>query len=162
MSDGATGTYLQAHGLEPGGCPEEFNLSHPDVVQGMARLTSPRGSEMVLTNSFGANRFMLSKYGHGAKVSELNRLAAEHARSQAPKDGFVIGSVGPTGEFLEPLGEVTEEEMLAAFVEQVTALEAGGADAIVIETMTAWRKRGGHPGAPGPHRAGGFYPLWGV
>ena len=137
VSDGATGTYLQAHGLEPGGCPEEFNLSHPDVVQGMARAYFAAGSEMVLTNSFGANRFMLGKYGHGDKVSELNRLAAEHARSQAPQGSFVIGSVGPTGEFLEPLGEVTEEEMLAAFVEQVTALEAGGADGVVIETMTA-------------------------
>ena len=137
VSDGATGTYLQAHGLEPGGCPEEFNLSHPDVVQGMARAYFAAGSEMVLTNSFGANRFMLGKYGHGDKVSELNRLAAEHARRQAPQGGFVIGSVGPTGEFLEPLGEVTEGEMLDAFVEQVTALEAGGADGVVIETMTA-------------------------
>lgn len=137
MSDGATGTYLQAHGLEPGGCPEEFNLNHPEVVRGMAQAYFAAGSEMVLTNSFGANRFMLGKYGHGDKVSELNRLAAEHARSQAPHGSFVIGSVGPTGEFLEPLGEVTEEEMLAAFVEQVTALEAGGADAVVIETMTA-------------------------
>ncbi len=137
MSDGATGTYLQAHGLEPGGCPEEFNLSHPDVVQGMARAYFAAGSEMVLTNSFGANRFMLGKYGHGDKVSEWNRLAAEHARRQAPQGSFVIGSVGPTGEFLEPLGEVTEEEMLDSFVEQVTALEAGGADGVVIETMTA-------------------------
>ena len=137
MSDGATGTYLQAHGLEPGGCPEEFNLSHPEVVRGMAQAYFGAGSEMVLTNSFGANRFMLGKYGHGDKIAEVNRLAAEHARSQAPQGGFVIGSVGPTGEFLEPLGEVTEEEMLAAFVEQVTALEAGGADGVVIETMTA-------------------------
>ncbi len=137
VSDGATGTYLQSHGLEPGGCPEEFNRTHPEIVQGMARAYFAAGSEMVLTNSFGANRFMLGKYGHGEKVSELNRLAAEHARSQAPEGGFVIGSVGPTGEFLEPLGEVTEEEMLDAFVEQVTALEAGGADGVVIETMTA-------------------------
>ena len=137
ISDGATGTYLQSHGLEPGGCPEEFNRTHPEIVQGMARAYFAAGSEMVLTNSFGANRFMLGKYGHGEKVSDLNRLAAEHARSQAPEGGFVIGSVGPTGEFLEPLGEVTEEEMLDAFVEQVTALEAGGADGVVIETMTA-------------------------
>ena len=137
VSDGATGTYLQAHGLEPGGCPEEFNLSHPEVVRGMAQAYFGAGSEIVLTNSFGANRFMLGKYGHGDKVSEVNRLAAEHARSQAPQGGFVIGSIGPTGEFLEPLGEVTEEEMLAAFVEQVTALETGGADGVVIETMTA-------------------------
>ena len=137
ISDGATGTYLQAHGLEAGGCPEEFNVSHPEIVRGMAREYFESGSDMVLTNSFGGNRFMLKKYGHGDEVRELNRLAAEHAHSQAPPDRYVVGSVGPTGEFLEPLGEVTEEEMYDAFVAQVTALEEGGADAVVIETKTA-------------------------
>ena len=137
VSDGATGTYLQAHGLEPGACPEEFNASHPEVIQGMARAYFDAGSEMVLTNSFGANRFMLTKYGYGDRVAEFNRLAAEHARSQAPAGGFVIGSVGPSGEFLEPLGEVSEPEMLDAFTEQMVALEEGGADGVVIETMTA-------------------------
>ena len=137
ISDGATGTYLQAHGLEPGGCPEEFNASHPDVVRQMAREYFEAGSDMVLTNSFGGNPFMLKKYGHGDRVRELNRLAAEHARSAAPPGGLVAGSVGPTGEFLEPLGEVSEAEMYDGFVQQVTALEEGGADAIVVETMTA-------------------------
>ena len=137
VSDGATGTYLQSHGLEPGACPEEFNFSHPDVVRGMARDYFAAGSDMVLTNSFGANRFMLTKYGHGDRVAELNRLAAEHARSQAPRDRFVIGSVGPSGEFLQPLGEVSDSEMLEAFTEQVVALEEGGVDGIIIETMTA-------------------------
>ena len=137
ISDGATGTYLQARGLEPGGCPEELNASNPEVVRGMAAAYFEAGADMVLTNSFGGNRFMLKKYGHGGRVWELNRLAAEHARSAAPPGGYVVGSVGPSGEFLEPLGEVTETEMLDAFVEQVTALEAGGADAVVVETMTA-------------------------
>ena len=137
ISDGATGTYLQEHGLEPGGCPEEFNASHPDVVRGMAREYFAAGSDMVLTDSFGGSRFMLKKYGHGDRVQEFNRLAAQHARSQAPLGRYVVGSVGPTGEFLEPLGEVSEAEMLDAFVEQITALEEGGADAVVIETMTA-------------------------
>ena len=137
LSDGATGTYLQGHGLDSGGCPEEFNVSQPQVVQRMARDYFDAGSDLVLTNSFGANRFMLQKYGHGGRVGELNLLAAELARSQAPEGHFVVGSIGPTGEFLEPLGEVSEAEMLDAFVEQVTALEAGGADAVVIETMTA-------------------------
>ena len=137
ISDGATGTYLQRHGLEPGGCPEEFNASQPETVQGMAREYFEAGSDMVLTNSFGANIFMLRKYGHGDRVRELNRLAAEHARSQASPGGYVVGSVGPTGEFLEPLGPVSEAEMLDAFTEQVTALEEGGADAVAIETKTA-------------------------
>jgi 5-methyltetrahydrofolate--homocysteine methyltransferase len=137
ISDGATGTYLQSHGLEPGGCPEELNASHPETGRQMAKDYFDAGSDMVLTNSFGANKFMLKKYGHGDRVSELNRLAAQHARSAAPSGGLVAGSVGPSGEFLEPLGEVTEAEMLEAFKEQVSALAEGGADAILIETMTA-------------------------
>ena len=137
ISDGATGTYLQDHGLEPGGCPEEFNASHPEVVQGMARVYFDAGSDMVLTDSFGGSPFMLKKYGQRDRVHELNKLAAEHARSQAPAGCYVVGSVGPTGEFLAPLGEVTAEEMLDGFVDQITALAEGGADAVVIETMTA-------------------------
>lgn len=137
ISDGATGTFLQQHGLEPGGCPEEFNASHSEVVREMARQYFEAGSDMVLTNSFGGTVFMQKKYGYGERVSEFNRLAAEHVRSQAPDGKFVVGSVGPTGEFLEPLGPVSESEMYDAFSVQVRALEAGGADAVVVETMTA-------------------------
>ena len=137
ISDGATGTFLQQHGLEPGGCPEEFNASRPEVVREMTRQYFEAGSDMALTNSFGGSVFMQKKYGYGERVAEFNRLAAEHARSQAPDGCFVVGSVGPTGEFLEPLGPVTEIEMYDAFAEQVKALEEGGADAVVMETMTA-------------------------
>jgi 5-methyltetrahydrofolate--homocysteine methyltransferase len=137
ISDGATGTWLQSRGLEPGGCPEELNATRPGLIRQMAREYFEAGSDMVLTASFGGSRFMLEKYGHGARVRELNRLAAEHARSQAPPGGLVAGSVGPTGEFIEPLGSVSQAEMLDAFTEQITALEEGGADAVVIETMFA-------------------------
>lgn len=137
ISDGATGTYLQAHGLEPGGCPEAYNASHPEVVRAMAKAYFDAGSDLVLTNSFGGSPFMVRKYGYGERVQEFNRLAAEHVRSQAPSGRHVVGSVGPTGEFLEPLGEVGEAEMYDAFAEQMTALEAGGAEALLIETMTA-------------------------
>lgn len=137
ISDGATGTFLQQHGLEPGGCPEEFNASRPEVVREMTRQYFEAGSDMALTNSFGGSIFMQKKYGYGERVAEFNRLAAEHARSQAPDGCFVVGSVGPTGEFLEPLGPVSEMEMYDAFAEQVKALEEGGADAVVVETMTA-------------------------
>jgi 5-methyltetrahydrofolate--homocysteine methyltransferase len=103
----------------------------------MARAYFEAGSDMVLTNSFGGSRFMLKKYGNGDRVQEFNRLAAEHARSQAPPGRFMAGSVGPTGEFLEPLGDVSEAEMLDAFTEQIVALQEGGVDAVVIETKTA-------------------------
>ena len=137
ISDGGTATYLQQRGLEPGGCPEEFNVSHPEVIRGMARAYFEAGSDMVLTNSFGGNSFMLGKYGHGDKVREFNVQAAEHARSQAPSGRYVVGSVGPTGEFLEPLGTVSEAEMYDAFADQITALAEGGADGVVVETKTA-------------------------
>ncbi len=137
ISDGGAGTYLQRHGLEPGGCPEALNAANPDVVRRMAREYFAAGADMALTNSFGGSRFMLGKYGVGERASELNRLAAQHARSQAPPGCHVVGSVGPTGEFLAPLGELSPAEMLDAFQEQVDALVDGGVDAIVVETMTA-------------------------
>ena len=138
ISDGATATYLQARGLEPGGCPEELNESRPKLIQQMARDYFEAGADMVLTNSFGGNKFMLKKYGHGDdKVVLFNRLAAEHAQSQAPERKYTVGSVGPTGEFLEPLGEVSEAEMYDAFARQITALAEGGVDGVDIETMWA-------------------------
>ena len=137
VGDGATGTYLQAHGLEPGGCPEALNASKPDLVRQMSREYFAAGSDFVFTNSFGGSRFMLKKYGHGDKVREFNRLAAQHARSQTPQGRYVVGSVGPSGEFLEPLGNVSRAAMVEAFVEQISTLKEGGVDGVVIETMTA-------------------------
>ena len=135
ISDGATGTFLQGRGLEAGGCPELFNESHPEIVRTVARSYFDAGSDMVQTNSFGGSRYMLSKYGQGDRVEELNRLGAEHARSQAPDGRFVLGSIGPTGEFLEPNGTATEQAMYDAFAEQVRGLAAGGVDGIFVETM---------------------------
>ena len=139
ISDGATGTYLQQRGLEAGGCPEEFNASHPDIVRGMARDYFAAGSDIVLTNSFGGSRFMQKKYGYEGQVAEFNRLAAKHAASQKPSDEhFVAASVGPTGEMMEPLPDgVSESEMYDALAEQITALADGGADAILVETQMA-------------------------
>ena len=139
ISDGATGTYLQQRGLEAGGCPEEFNASHADVVRGMARDYFEAGSDIVLTNSFGGSQFMQKKYGFEGRVEEFNRLASEHAASQKPTSGhFVAASVGPTGEMMEPLPDgVSASEMYDALAEQITALAGGGADAILIETQMA-------------------------
>lgn len=138
ISDGATGTYLQKHGLEPGGCPEEFNATRPDVVRNMAKDYFDAGSDLVLTNTFGGSRFMQRKYGFGTRVSEFNRLATEHAYSQVPDaDHYVVGSIGPSGEFLRPLGELSESDLYDSILEQVLAMVEGGADAILIETQMA-------------------------
>ena len=137
LLDGATGTYLQDRGLEPGGSPELMNAESPEIIRQMAEEYFEAGADMVLTNSFGGSKFMLKKYGVGDRVQELNRLAAEHASSAAPEGKYVVGSVGPTGEFMEPLGEVSEQEMYDAFATQIASLAEGGADAVVVETQMA-------------------------
>ena len=136
ISDGATGTYLQSHGLEPGGCPEAFNMTCPKVVEQMAADYFAAGSDMVETNSFGGSRYMLAKYGHGDRVEEINCAAARLARRAAPRGRFVLGSIGPTGEFIEPNGTATVDQMFEVFGEQARGLAAGGIDAFCIETMS--------------------------
>ncbi len=134
VSDGAWGTFLQKKGMKPGECPEEWNISHPDEVFDIARSYIEAGADMIETNSFGGTKFKMEKYGLGDKVFELNKAAAEISRNAAG-DKFVLGSVGPTGIILM-MGDVTEAEMYEAFKTQVQGLEAGGVDAIMIETMT--------------------------
>ncbi|MCH8223374.1 MAG: homocysteine S-methyltransferase family protein, partial [Chloroflexi bacterium] len=135
ISDGGSGTYLQVNGLEPGGCPELMNVERPEIIRQMAADFFAAGSNMVLTNSFGGNRFGLDRYGFGDRVKEFNKAAAEIALSASPDDGYVAGSMGPTGVFMQPLGDVTEDEMYDVLKEQAMALADGGADAILIETM---------------------------
>ena len=137
ISDGATGSYLQAHGLGDGD-PEEWNASHPEVVQGMAKAYFDAGSDMVLTNTFGGTGLRQKHYDFTDRAAEFNKLGAQHARSQAPDGCFVVGSVGPTGEVLnDPLRDnpLTEAQAYDAFAEQITALAEGGVDAVNIETM---------------------------
>jgi 5-methyltetrahydrofolate--homocysteine methyltransferase len=138
LSDGAWGTELQKMGLPAGSCPEEWNVSHPDEVRRLVRGYLDAGADMVLTNSFGGTRFRLRRHGFAERVGEFNQAAARLSKeAAAPYGAFVVASVGPTGEFVEPLGLVTEQEMKEAFREQIQALKDGGADAIVVETVFA-------------------------
>jgi 5-methyltetrahydrofolate--homocysteine methyltransferase len=136
LSDGAWGTFLQEKGMTSGECPELWNITHRNDVSDIAKSYSLAGSDIIETNSFGGSIFKLSQYGLGDRVSELNIAAAEISREAAGKDKHVGGSIGPTGKMLL-MGDVTEKELYDAFREQAIALEKGGSDIIIIETMSA-------------------------
>lgn len=137
LADGATGTQLQARGLPPGACSEAWCLEQPEAVAAVAAAYAEAGSDLVYTNSFGGNPWRLERHGLGDKLAEVNRRAAELARRGAGGRAFVVGSMGPTGEFLEPLGELTAAQVEAAYAAQAEALLEGGAQGLVCETFAA-------------------------
>lgn len=135
LSDGAWGTQLIILGQKPGECPDLWSLTRFDDIKMIASRYIEAGAVMVKTNSFGANRFKLSHYGLSDKVTEININAAKASKEAAKEKAIVIASVGPTGLMLIT-EEVTEEELYDTFKEQIVALEQGGADAVLIETMS--------------------------
>src|SRR5271166_4546962 len=140
LADGATGTNLFAMGLTSGDSPELWNAVHPDRTQSRHRAFVDAGADIILTNSFGANRRRLMLHGLDARAGELNRLAAQNARKvadRAERPVIVAGSVGPTGDLIAPLGPLSEDEAIDVFVEQIEGLREGGADVAWIETMSA-------------------------
>jgi methionine synthase I (cobalamin-dependent) len=135
ITDGAWGTELQSRGLEIGACPDVWNLQRPDCVEAVARAYVEAGSQVILTNTFGSNRFTLARHDLQDKVTELNRSGVEISLKAARGRARVFASMGPSGKMLM-MGEVTPEQLEAAFVDQAQAIAAAGADAIVIEAMT--------------------------
>jgi 5-methyltetrahydrofolate--homocysteine methyltransferase len=136
LFDGSMGTRLQALGLPPGGCPEELNLERPDLLKRVHGDYAGAGSQVVTTNTFGANRHKLAAYGLEAKTAEISSRAVELAR-ESVGDAVCVGlSVGPIGSFLEPVGPVSFAEALDVFSEPLRAAAAAGADLAVIETMS--------------------------
>jgi len=136
VADGAWGTALQAKGMKGGECPELWNAEHPEKVLEIARSYINAGSNLIETNTFGGNRYKLEYYGLGDQIFELNKTGAEISRKAAGDDNWVMASIGPTGK-MTVMGDVTEKDFYRVFKEQSVALAAGGADAIIVETMSA-------------------------
>jgi methionine synthase I (cobalamin-dependent) len=134
ITDGAWGTQLQSLGLAPGECPDHWNLTHPEEVRKVAQRYVDAGSQVILTNTFGANRIMLAGHNLAGKAKEINTAGVRISKEAAGTRAMVFASIGPTGKMLMS-GDVTEEDFSAAFTEQAAALAAAGADAIVVETM---------------------------
>ncbi len=137
LADGAMGTMLHGQGLGAGVCQEEWNVSHREEVKNIHEGYLRAGCHLISTNTFGGNRFCLKKFGQEGRVREFNKAAVEIAK-EAVKDSlaFILGDVGPTGEFMPPLGTVTFEAMSEVFREQISILAEAGVDALIIETMS--------------------------
>ncbi len=143
VADGAMGTQLFAVGLTSGDPPEAWNIDHADEVRAIHRAYLQAGADLVVTNSFGGTRFRLALHDLQHRVAELNAAAARNARIEADAEAqrtkrrvLVAGSMGPTGELLTPLGNMSTDACEAAFAQQAEGLAAGGADLLWIETMS--------------------------
>ena len=132
--DGAMGTMLQEGGLKPGGCPELMNLEQPDVVQKIHEAYIEAGATMIETNTFGASALKLDHYGLEDRVKEINEAAVKIAREASKGRAKIVGSLGPTGRFIVPLGDLEFEDAYQSFYEQAKTLADAGADYLLFET----------------------------
>lgn len=140
MADGATGTTLFNMGLTSGEAPELWNVEHPDRIRTLYQGAVDAGSDIFLTNTFGGTAARLKLHDAQNRVGELNRIAAEMGREVADKAGrtvVVAGSVGPTGEIMEPMGALTFDGAVELFHEQAEALKEGGVDVLWVETISS-------------------------
>ncbi|MBQ7189741.1 MAG: homocysteine S-methyltransferase family protein [Kiritimatiellae bacterium] len=136
VCDGGMGTQLQARGLQPGECPELWCIDHPNLVKAIHEDYRKAGSQIVETNTFCASVYKLREFGLEDRMTEINEAGVRLAREVAGTDQYVMASMGPTGAFMEPYGDETEENFYAAFKGQAIAFERAGADAVIVETMT--------------------------
>ena len=132
--DGAMGTMLQNAGMKTGDCPEYLNITNPKMVQDVHRAYFEAGSDIIETNTFGASRIKLAEYNLSDKVAEINTAAVQNVKIATAGKVKVAGSMGPTGGFIKPLGELDFDEVYQNYYEQAKALATAGADYILIET----------------------------
>ena len=137
LLDGAMGTQLIARGIEAGTCSDYLNIESPDIISDIHRSYLEAGSDAILTNTFGANKYALGRYGFAGEAARINTAGARIARRAAGEENYVLGDIGPSGDFLQPLGGIKPKELKEAFAAQARALLTGGVDGFIIETMTA-------------------------
>ena len=136
VADGAMGSFLMEHGLQPGDAPESFNLSRQDVLREVAGLYLDAGAEVVQTNTFGGSTLKLAAYGLDDRTEEINRLAVEAVREAVDDRAYVSGSCGPCGRTLLPYGDTEAHDVRESFRRQMEALIEAGVDVLCVETMT--------------------------
>ncbi|MGC9066536.1 MAG: homocysteine S-methyltransferase family protein [Candidatus Ratteibacteria bacterium] len=135
VADGAWGTEITKNQQIKFAFPEILNLTHPEIIEKLAASYVEAGADIILTNTFGANILKLKKYGADDRINEINKKGVEISL-RAAVNKIVFASMGPTGELLEPYGNITEKEMINCFEQQAEILIKSGADGIVIETMS--------------------------
>jgi len=135
--DGAMGTQLMAKGIELGRCNEMLNIESPEIILDIHHSYFDAGSEAVYTNTFGANEISLARHGLADKVEQINAAAVKIARQAAGDDRYVIGDIGPSGEFLKPLGTLEPEKLKSIYAKQAKALCDAGVDGFIVETFMA-------------------------
>jgi 5-methyltetrahydrofolate--homocysteine methyltransferase len=137
LLDGAMSTQLIASGIKIGKCNDYLNIEQPEIISDIHLSYFDAGSDAVITNTFGANKYALSRHGFADEVIKINKAGAQIARDAAGEERYVLGDIGPSGDLLEPLGALRAEDLKEAYVRQANALLDGGVDGFIIETMTA-------------------------
>ena len=137
LLDGAMGTELIARGINVGKCNDYLNIERPDIISDIHRSYFEAGSDAVIANTFGANKYALGHHGLTEETVKINKAGVQIARDAAGENKYVLGDIGPSGDFLEPVGSLKAQDLKDAYVRQANALLDGGVDGFIIETMTA-------------------------
>ena len=133
--DGATGSNLMKRGMPAGVCPEQWILSHPDVLIGLQKEYVEAGSNIIYAPTFTANRIKLKEYGLEEQIKEMNEALVGLSLEAASGKALVAGDITMTGQSLAPIGHMDFEELVDVYKEQIRYLDGAGVDLLVIETM---------------------------